>query len=136
MKREFVVEEIFVDRVSGEARGTVVVDSFTGLVDDVEYTEFSFFHHRSHDPVTLTGDQQQRVEKIVEQVFESDAAFTEGVGLFCASAESLNLETNAAHSASKRTLAGFLANVARQIRAGINRSAGRETIDSGVKRFG
>jgi hypothetical protein len=68
MKREFLVEEVMLERAAGEVAGHVVF--IDGIVDAVECVSFRFRSH--NDQLTmLTPAENQRAVMIVERALRS-----------------------------------------------------------------
>jgi hypothetical protein len=111
MKREFLIEEIMLDGVSGEIRGTIEFDSQSGLIDHVDCDTFCFRRNDLDSPTLL--DQSQRVLAIdlVERLLEGEVDVASGSGQLVASAQAFS--PRPAVTPSRRILAEYLESAGR-----------------------
>lgn len=93
MRREFLLEEIMLDGVSGEAgvsgeiRGTIDVDAQSGLIDRIDCDTFCFRHNDIDSPTLLDQSQRALAIDLVERLLENESDLTSDSGPIVASAQ-------------------------------------------------
>ena len=107
MQLSFIIEEIMLDGVSGEVRGTVSIDRF-GDLDEVACEAFRFRNNSTELPASLTAKQRDLVVGLVERVMESDDEIAASGPTYLASAAPF-----IASAESTRVLGEFLQSVRR-----------------------
>lgn len=112
MKREFLIDEIILDGLSGEVRGTVEVDPCWGTIERIDCRSFHFWRSDTDSPLVLDAFQQSAARKLVERVLESASDLSEGTSIWRDSAESASLAIPL--TPAKQTLADYLQAPARQ----------------------
>ncbi len=120
MKREFLIEEIMLDGVSGEIRGTIEFDAQSGLIDRVDCVAFCFRRNDIDAPTLLDQSQRALAIDLVERLLESEPDLASGSGQLVASAQAFSHRP--AVTPSRQILAEYL------------ESAGRPNADSQKRR--
>ncbi len=112
MKREFLIEEIMLDGVSGEIRGTIEFDAQSGLIDRVDCDTFCFRRNDLDAPTLLDQSQRALVIDLVERLLDGEPDVGNGSGQIVTSAEAFSARPVV--TPSTRTLAEYLESAGRQ----------------------
>ena len=90
MKREFLIEEIMLDGVSGEIRGTIGLDALSGLIDRVDCDTFCFRRNDIDAPTLLDQSQRALAIDLVERLLDGETDVASGNGQIVASAQAFS----------------------------------------------
>jgi hypothetical protein len=115
MLRPFLIEEIMLDGVSGEVRGTVEVDLQSGMIEQIRCESFCFRRDDVDCPTLLDRARTQCAVRVVERVLDAEYECGGGTAPFIASAEEYSLPPVIGHG--KQILAEYLASAGRNQRA-------------------
>ena len=118
MKRPFLIEEIMLDGVSGEVRGTIEVDLQSNTIEQVHFESFCFRRDDIDCPTVLDPTQVALAKRVIRRLLEAEYEIGRDSGRFVASAEEYSPPPRV--SAGTRILAEYLESAGRKGRAGNN----------------